>query len=284
MYISSKYLFEQALAKLQEAKLDKEEARQSLYWLMKHFFGLEKTAIHRDKEMLYDDTRSAFEQAIARLQTQEPIQYILGEAYFMGRRFGVNADVLIPRPETEELVAHILQNIQSSESLKVLDIGTGSGCIAISLALQRPQDLVFAMDISAAALAVAAQNAQDHGVVLPFIQQDVLSLERLWDDDFDLIVSNPPYITESEKADMKNNVLQYEPAGALFVEDVQPLLFYEKIADLAKAHLKAGGKLYFEINERFGQEVEALLTQKGFKEIKILQDMQQKPRIALASR
>ena len=284
MYISSKYLFEQALAKLQEAKLDKEEARQSLYWLMKHFFGLEKTAIHRDKEMLYDDTRSAFEQAIARLQAQEPIQYILGEAYFMGRRFSVNTDVLIPRPETEELVARILENTTRPEGLKVLDIGTGSGCIAISIALNRPQDLVFAMDISAEALAVAAQNAQDHGVVLPLIRQDVLGLERLWDDDFDLIVSNPPYITESEKAEMKPNVLQYEPAGALFVEDVQALLFYEKIADLAKAHLKEGGRLYFEINERFGQEVEALLTQKGFKEIKILQDMQQKPRIALAGR
>jgi len=283
MYISAKYLFEQALAALQEAKLDKQEARESLYWLMAHFFSLRRSDIQAGKEIFYADSQAAFEQAIGRMRSQEPLQYILGEAYFMGKRFAVNSDVLIPRPETEELVAQILKEHQGTESLKVLDIGTGSGCIAISLALHRPQDLVFGMDISAAALAVAAQNAQDHGLVLPLIQQDVLAMERLWDDDFDLIVSNPPYVRQSEKADMHANVLQYEPAGALFVEDERPLIFYEKIADLAKIHLKESGKLYFEINEYLGAEMENMLREKGFGQIKILPDMQQKPRIAIAS-
>jgi release factor glutamine methyltransferase len=212
---------------------------------------------------------------ITELKNQKPIQYILGETFFYGLRFEVNQNTLIPRPETEELVEWIIsenKKSQQSSNLKVLDIGTGSGCIAISLAKNLPNAKVSALDISEEALNVAKNNAEFNQVTIDFILADVLAIEKL-PDTFDVIVSNPPYVRESEKDLMQQNVLSNEPHIALFVENENPLLFYDKIAELAKNHLTENGVLYFEINQYLGEETVDLLKTKGFKNIELKKDI-----------
>lgn len=217
--------------------------------------------------------------ALLQLKNQIPIQYIVGEAAFYGLQFKVDKNVLIPRPETEELVEWILQNQpigrqahKKDEFIKILDVGTGSGCIAISLAKNLPNALVSAIDISAEALCVAKNNANFNKVKVNFINADVLTLSR-FENDFDIIVSNPPYVREMEKAKMQQNVLSNEPHIALFVENENPLLFYDKIAELAKRHLTKNGVLYFEINQYLGLETVELLKSKGFKHIELKKDI-----------
>ena len=217
---------------------------------------------------------------VSDLKKQKPIQYILGETEFHGLRFEVDENTLIPRQETEELVELIVGNSQKAEgrSLRVLDIGTGSGCIAISLAANIPNAEVYAIDVSEKALATAKKNAEINKVKVNFILKNILETEDL-EGQFDVIVSNPPYVRNLEKAEIKPNVLEYEPHLALFVEDNDALLFYRKIAQLAKKNLASDGKLYFEINQYLGKETIQLLEDLGFKNVMLKKDIYENNRM-----
>ena len=221
---------------------------------------------------LDNDDLNFLQTALLKLKNQIPIQYIVGETAFYGLMFKVDKNVLIPRQETEELVEWIIQNHKNSNSLKILDVGTGSGCIAISLAKNLPNAKVSAIDISVEALNVAKNNAAMNLVKIDFILADILKTEKL-ENDFDIIVSNPPYVRELEKSQMQQNVLSNEPHIALFVKDENPLLFYDKIAELTKNHLTENGVLYFEINQYLGEETVELLKSKGFKNIELKKDI-----------
>ena len=203
--------------------------------------------------------------SLSRLKSQEPIQYILGETEFYGFPFRVTKDTLIPRPETEELVDWIVNdNYNNKAQVSILEIGTGSGCIPISLAKKLPNASVTSIDISKAAIAIAKDNATLNNININFIEQNILTTTQL-PEKYDIIVSNPPYVRELEKAEIKPNVLENEPHLALFVDDHNPLIFYSKIADLAKKHLTKNGVLYFEINQYLGKETVNMLIEKGFK-------------------
>ncbi|MFA5299657.1 MAG: peptide chain release factor N(5)-glutamine methyltransferase [Lutibacter sp.] len=221
---------------------------------------------------LNNDDLDFLKSALSKLKNQIPIQYIVGETAFYGLIFKVDKNVLIPRPETEELVNWIEKDHKNSNSPKILDIGTGSGCIAISLAKNLPNAAVSAIDISSEALNVAKNNAILNNVKVNFIHTDILNLQKL-EANFDVIVSNPPYVRELEKAQMQQNVLSNEPHIALFVENENPLLFYNKIAELAKNHLSKNGVLYFEINQYLGAETIDLLKTKKFKNIELKKDI-----------
>ncbi|MDB2658094.1 MAG: peptide chain release factor N(5)-glutamine methyltransferase [Flavobacteriaceae bacterium] len=225
------------------------------------------------------------------LEQEIPIQYILGKTEFYGFPFILNEHVLIPRPETEELISSILENVLKTRSfhtnanekqLKILDIGTGSGCIPISLKKSLPFAEITAIDVSNEALTIAKKNAVLNKVDINLTQQDILnttSLNQL----YDVIVSNPPYVRESEKKEIKNNVLNNEPHMALFVEDNNPLVFYNKIAELAKNHLTKNGTLFFEINQYLGKETVELIKLKGFNKIQLKKDIFGRDRIIIAS-
>jgi len=215
---------------------------------------------------------------LSQLKQQKPIQYILGFGWFYGLRFSVNEHTLIPRPETEELVDWIVKDCQHMAAPKILDIGTGSGCIAIALARNIEQARISAMDISEEALETAQKNAVFNKANVEFIKGDVLQLTAL-EDTFDIIVSNPPYVLQSEKEQIRKNVLDYEPHLALFVEDSDPLLFYRKIGELAKTSVKAGGALYFEINQYKGDEMRSLMRQMGYESVVLKEDLQGNPRM-----
>lgn len=217
---------------------------------------------------------------VSELKKYKPIQYILGETFFYGLRFEVNENTLIPRPETEELVALIVNEakLKGQNDLKILDIGTGSGCIAISLKKNLSSATIFAIDVSDKALATAQKNATKNDVNVTFILKDILnvfSLDDLSDlpKKLDIIVSNPPYVRQLEKAEINPNVLEFEPHLALFVDDNDALIFYRKIAQLAKNSLMDNGQLYFEINQYLGKETVELLTSFGFKNVKLIKDV-----------
>jgi len=215
------------------------------------------------------------QKAISELKINTPIQYIVGETEFYGLKFNVNENVLIPRPETEELIDWILENAKlktQNPKLKILDIGTGSGCIAISLAKNLSNTDVFALDISSEALKIAKKNAQLNKVDIYFSEIDILNTVDL-PEKYNVIVSNPPYVRELEKELMQQNVLAHEPHLALFVKDNNPLLFYDRIAELAKKHLSKNGSLYFEINQYLGNKTVELLKQKGFQNVKLKKDL-----------
>jgi len=207
--------------------------------------------------------------SLSRLKSQEPIQYILGETEFYGLPLKVTKDTLIPRPETEELVDWILNETQEKREkkkdkiLSILEIGTGTGCIPIALAKNFPKAIITATDISSEALKIATHNAKLNTVEINFIEQDFLIAKNL-SQQFDIIVSNPPYVRELEKSEIQPNVLENEPHLALFVDNNNPLIFYSKIADLAKKHLSEKGVLYFEINQYLGKETVKMLSEKGF--------------------
>ncbi|MCB8963754.1 MAG: peptide chain release factor N(5)-glutamine methyltransferase [Bacteroidales bacterium] len=213
------------------------------------------------------------------LKNGNPVQYVLGEADFMDMVFEVNSNVLIPRPETEELVHWIISN-NKGNSPKILDIGTGSGCIAIALAKYLTNTQVSALDISGNALSVAKRNASKNQVNIDFIEDDILKISELERSPFDIIVSNPPYIREQEKQLMNRNVTDFEPHLALFVSNADPLLFYRTIAQKSKHWLKPNGHLYFEINEAFGKETMEMLIDIGFKDVEIRKDINGKDRMA----
>lgn len=254
-------------------------------WMVRDIFDAVKgyspvdIVLHGD-EMLSDFVQSEVGKIVDRLLDDEPLQYILGYAHFCGHRFGVNRATLIPRPETQELVDKIVRENNRSD-LRVLDVGTGSGCIAISLARALRFPIVDAIDISSEALDVARMNARDLKVKVNFIQDDALSMSAE-SGTYDIIVSNPPYIIESEKREMERNVLDYEPSKALFVPDSDPLRFYRAIAVYASEALAGGGMLYFEINPLFVDEMTRLLENNSFENVDIIKDMQGRDRFATA--
>ena len=217
---------------------------------------------------------------LSRLKNGEPYQYVLGEAEFYGRRFKVTGDVLIPRPETEELVEWVVSDAGDKRS-RYLDIGTGSGCIAVTLAKEIANARVDAWDISEKALEVAAENAHHNKAQVNFSQVDILRPLTV-SGRYDVIVSNPPYVTEAEQKDMSRNVLDFEPHVALFVPDNRPLLFYERIADLAKELLHDGGRLYFEINRDMAEAVATLLYNEGLQAVEVRNDLSGNPRMIRA--
>jgi release factor glutamine methyltransferase len=256
----------------------KEEVDSFFYILIEHQLDLKRFVLATEPNLVIakKDQTPLF-AALSRLKLLEPIQHITGTTHFMEMDFMVSKDVLIPRPETEELVRWIIEMINikfkiQNDALKILDIGTGSGCIAISLAKHLKDADVYALDVSELALAVAKTNASVNEVDITFLKDDVLDLESL-NTTYDIIVSNPPYVRELEKSKMHKNVLAYEPSLALFVSDDYPLRFYKKITTLAEKHLKKKGTLYFEINQYLGKETKQLLRNYNFSEIELRTDM-----------
>lgn len=235
--------------------------------------------LHKDS-VLPDFVIDKIRKVVDALLEHEPIQYIFGEADFYGRSFAVDRSTLIPRPETAELVDIIADENKDSD-LRVLDAGTGSGCIAVSLALTLRFPAVTAVDISEEALSVAAKNAARYKAKVRFRSADILSMIPA-DNEYDIIVSNPPYIADSEKTEMDKNVLDYEPAGALFVPDSDPLRFYRALAKYGVTALKPGGKIYFEINSHFPEEMRLLLKEYGYDDVLLRRDMQGLYRFASA--
>ena len=233
----------------------------------------------RQERVLPDFAQQRITDLIHRLQRHEPLQYIVGNARFHGHKFKVTPAVLIPRPETEQLVDLIVDENKESD-LRVLDMGTGSGCIAISLARALKFAQVDALDVSRDALAVARANAEALQVKVRFFESDMLAPQPAAT--YDIIVSNPPYICWSERESMERNVKDYEPGQALFVPDNDPLLFYKAIVPYARQSLERGGRLYLEINQRFGAEVKRLLDEHGFDEVRIIDDSYGKVRFAAA--
>ncbi|KJJ39549.1 peptide chain release factor N(5)-glutamine methyltransferase [Aequorivita vladivostokensis] len=256
-----------------------EEVQSFFNILSEKYLNLSRIEIALNPERTISATEAEkFQKAILRLQNHEPIQYIIGETEFYGLPFKVNKHTLIPRPETEELVEWILSGFPPSGAKGILDIGTGSGCIAISLAKNLPNAKISALDISEEALKIAEANAKLNKVEVDFFQTDILAAETL-PMKYDVIVSNPPYVRELEKKQMQQNVLKYEPHSALYVKDEDPLLFYRAISHLAKNHLNPSGKLFFEINEYLAYEMTELLKAEGFKNIEIKKDIYGKDRM-----
>ena len=248
------------------------EALSLAKMLLVEAFGFSTLELYggKDKE-ISGNRRDVLDKMLLRLQKNEPIQYVLGKETFCGLDFEVNSHVLIPRPETRELVEWIVEDRKADASCRILDIGTGSGCISVSLAKCLPEADVEAWDISEGALEVARRNAERNDAKVLFCHQDVLAA-RPGSVFYDVIVSNPPYITEKEKSDMDANVLDWEPSTALFVPDTDPLLFYRKIAELGLMMLKMRGTLYFEINRMYGQETVHMLETLGYKHIELRKD------------
>ncbi len=274
-----------------EGVYPKQEIESFFYLLTESYLGIKRIDIALDPKLEIDiDIEQKFHAALANLKNEYPIQYIIGETEFYGLLFKVDKNVLIPRPETEELVDWIIGKAKSEKlevrskklevknqndnkfRLKILDIGTGSGCISIALAKNLPDSEVWAIDISEKALIVAKKNAEFNNVKINFLQSDILKCKKLITK-FDIIVSNPPYVRELEKKQMQNNVVKYEPQEALFVKNKDPLQFYKKIAELAKTGLNKNGKLYFEINQEFSAETIELLEEKGFMNTEIKKDI-----------
>jgi len=254
----------------------KTEIDSFFFILINEYFNLNRIDVTLNPGFkINNDQFSVLNIALNRLKNEEPIQYIIGNTEFYGFPFLVNENTLIPRPETEELVEWILDEIVKFKSdipLNILDIGTGSGCIPISLAKNLSNVKVSAIDVSLEALKVANQNATLNDVAIEFIELNILETKSL-PENFDIIISNPPYVRELEKAEIQNNVLQNEPHLALFVSNENPLIFYNKIADLAQQHLTKNGLLFFEINQYLGNETEQLLAEKGFKNIELRKDL-----------
>jgi len=247
------------------------------------FFGYSaKEMILNANQIISNADSQRIEKIISRLRNAEPIQYILGVTEFYGLAFNVEPGVLIPRFETEELVDLIVKR-KKNAGIKIIDIGTGSGCIAVSLKKFLPESEVWGCDVSDKALEISKQNAALNNVEIKLEKFDVLGFLSFMEGDFDLIVSNPPYVTNNEKKLMQENVLNYEPAGALFVPDDDPLLFYREIALKSEQLLKPGGELYFEINEAYGKEVSAMLVEKGFT-AEVYKDINGKDRMVFAHR
>ncbi len=246
------------------------EAGSIVRLVMESLCGVTRTDIALDPVAALDDAAAG--RAVERIAAGEPVQYVLGEAWFCGERFEVGPDVLIPRPETEELVEWIVREHGPQRGLRALDIGTGSGAIAVMLALRLPAAQVTATDISSGALAVAARNALRFGARIGFVRGD--ALEGLPAGEFDVTVSNPPYIPQSERAAMAAHVTGHEPAGALFVPDHDPLRFYRAIARGTR-----GGWIYFEVHDPLAGEVCAMLAGENCTEIELRQDIHGKPRM-----
>ena len=268
--------------------VEEREARALAFVVLEDAFGLSRTDIYLGKDTAFsEDDTIRLEKILRRLEQGEPVQYAIGTAQFCDLTFRVTPDTLIPRPETEELVGWVASLLPSEAPCSVLDVGTGTGCIAISLAKQFPRAQVTAWDISEGALAVAQQNAQANGVTVDFRRTDVLevvneSAASVPLSDVLYIVSNPPYICERERAEMEAHVLDYEPASALFVPDADPLLFYRALARLGQ-QLKATAVLV-EINQAYGQETVEMFQSSGYSNVELRRDIYGKDRMIKAVR
>lgn len=251
------------------------ESQNLVNWLLEHHLGLRRVDMMHflEENNLSKELKDDFD----RLKTGEPIQYVLGKGPFYGREFKVSPATLIPRNETEELV-HLIIKENPKPKLRILDIGTGTGCIPITLDLEMKNPEVFALDISIAALEIAKENAKTLHSQVSFFACDIIN-ENPDVTSLDILVSNPPYIPIEEKDQMHSNVLDYEPDLALFVTDEDPFIFYKIIAEKGKKLLKPSGKIYFEINERFGLQVSSLLSSLDYKNVQIIKDLNGKDRI-----
>ena len=262
-----------------------DEANALIMILLEHYFGIDRVKIAMEPELrLSESEMLTLHFAVKELLKNKPVQYIIGETEFCGMRFFVEEGVLIPRPETEEMV-RLLAVGHWPLAVKILDIGTGSGCIAISLAKLLKNSVVTAVDVSEKALEVAKKNAEANGVDVRFVLDDIFNPQnpKLIGNQYDIIVSNPPYVCESEKKEMRANVLDYEPSTALFVSDNDPLIFYRKILEFAQKSLKPNGEIWFEINEKFGKEMIKLCLEKGFINVEIIKDFRGKDRVLKAN-
>lgn len=269
-----------------DALYGKDEVENFFFLTSEYYYEVTRLQLVLEPNLSFTTIEvETFFNVLERLKEQQPIQYILGETHFFGLKFKVNNNVLIPRPETEELVDWVLQSLEYlnqnssivNRQLNILDIGTGSGCIAISLAKHLPNAKVYALDVSKDALNVAKTNARLNDVTINFIQADILD-EANWNLqfenlEFDVIVSNPPYVRQLEKVEIKPNVLDNEPHLALFVEDKQPLVFYDAITNFSVNYLKPQGQLYFEINQYLGKETKQLLVDANFEAIELRKDL-----------
>lgn len=269
----------QRLANTLNGFYPKSEAQAIAYAMVEHLTGWDRTYLMTHPEAEPTETQTTqLNVAIERLQRFEPIQYIIGTTTFCGLTFHTDHRALIPRPETEELVAWCME----SPAQRILDIGTGTGCIAISLAHQLPNAEVTAFDLMTDALSLAKENALLNNVSVDFVEQDILHPTWTPCQPFDLIVSNPPYIAESEQSEMDHNVLDHEPHTALFVPDNDPLVFYRAIANYAQQHLVSGGRLLVEINQQLSNETAKLLEAHGFQDVTIRNDINDNPRMIRA--
>ncbi|RLD64285.1 MAG: peptide chain release factor N(5)-glutamine methyltransferase [Bacteroidetes bacterium] len=232
---------------------------------------------------LTNHTKIQIIKIVEQLKKHKPIQYIIGETEFYDLKFTVSPQVLIPRPETEELVKWIIDDSSAKQNTEILDIGTGSGCIAIALAKNILSSQIYAVEKHEGALAIAKQNAKFNNAKINFINDDILNYDKTkYSNKFDVIVSNPPYVRELEKKLMNKNVLDYEPHSALFVSDSNALIFYDAIANFAVKHMKKTGKLYFEINEYLDKQLKDLLLKKGYKNIIVRKDINDRKRMLRA--
>lgn len=267
---------------------DKDESNAMILMLFEFYFNINRVKMALEPKLRLSESEILkIHFAVKDLLKHKPVQYVIGETEFCDLRFKVNENVLIPRPETSEMVKEIyneqctINNLTFSTSnsqFSILDIGTGSGCIAITLAKKLPNAQVFALDISEKALEVAKENAINNNVNITFIQDDILSLKNSIETKFDIIVSNPPYVRNMEKSGMCDNVLSWEPHNALFVSDDDPLIFYRKILEFAKEHLNENGEVWLEINEFLGKEMFSLCKELDFYDVKLLKDFRGRDR------
>ena len=267
-----------------ETIYDQDECDNLFYLTCYHVkqWGRSRVLFEKDNVLSAEDEK-AFAEILKPLLTQKPIQYIFGETEFYQLKFKVDEDVLIPRPETEELVDWIVQDFMGKRNIKFLDIGTGSGCIAVALAKNMIHAQAYAMDISNQALTVAEINANELNVELHLLKADILEMtDVVVDENFNLIVSNPPYILKEEAKNMRQNVLGFEPHAALFVTNNDPLQFYKAIIDFALLNLQKEGAIYFETHETYNEQVKLLLQASGFSNVTIKKDLQNKPRFVKA--
>ncbi|MFQ3576251.1 MAG: peptide chain release factor N(5)-glutamine methyltransferase [Cytophagales bacterium] len=258
-----------------------EEAREIAFFLIQELFGFNKSKVlASEKADLSQDDFNKLITSIVELKKGVPIQYVIGHSYFLDNKIIVNPSVLIPRPETEELVLKSMALIENLKHPKILDVCTGSGCIAISISKKIPNASVWALDISKSAIETAQKTAQHNRTNINFLIADVLKDDWSFEE-FDLVISNPPYVKQSEKPDILPHVLNHEPEIALFVMDENPLIFYQAIAQKALKSLKSNGYLAFEINQAFGKEMIVLLENIGFCDVKLFQDMNGKDRMVV---
>jgi release factor glutamine methyltransferase len=282
MITTAKTLYENLYNRILPAAPSPGECRAIVLRIIEHFYNLDSISIALDKQLSKPLSTDVLQEVVEHLQKQEPIQYILQKSHFVTREFMVSPAVLIPRPETEELVLRILRE-NNLPHLHILDIATGSGCIAITLQKELQAAHVDAIDIDEHSLKVAHHNAEQHQVNITWHQLDILQ-DALPKHKWDIIVSNPPYVCMSEMQYMLPQVVAYEPAQALFVPDTSPLIFYERIIEQASESLTHRGKLYLEINEKFGKEVSALCHQHNFSEVSVGKDIHNKDRFVIATR
>ncbi len=252
------------------------EARSIAILLMCNITGLSYTELLIHTPSLNEEQEEELRKKIERVKKNEPLQYVLGETIFYGRRFKCDQRALIPRPETEELTDWIINDVSNEGNIRILDIGCGSGCIAITLAKELKNSTVTALDISKEAISLTEENCNMNNCQVECINEDIFNFT---DTQYDIIVSNPPYICDYEAANMESNVIDYEPHLALFVPDNSPLKFYEKITEYAARNLRSRGKLYFEINRKYGKEMQLLLEKFGFINIELRKDISNNDRM-----